>query len=128
MKRIIIPVLAAVFVMHAAAASPATGTAAIRADLEAVERIPALGRMHSWHAVDNKRLIVWASAFDPYLIELSYPVPGLRFAQIIGVTESAGSVHSRFDSVLVEGFKHRIESIYKLSAQDAKAIQADAAR
>ena len=128
MKHAYLAILAAIATTSAASALPASGTTAIRADLESVDRIPALGRMHSWHAVDNDTLIVWASAFDPYLIELSHPNPGLRFAHIIGVTESAGSVHSRFDSVIIEGFRHRIDAIYKLSASDAKAIRSNAAR
>lgn len=128
MKTTVIAILAAITTATASATAPQTEAAAARADLERVERIRALGRMHSWHAIDNDTLIIWASAFDPYLIELAHPHPGLRFAHVIGVTESAGSVHSRFDSVLIEGFRHRIAGIYRLSAQDAKAMQANAAR
>ena len=128
MKTTVLSMLTALLATGASAALPEVATSEIRPALEQVERIPALGRMHSWYAVDNETLIVWVSAFDPYLIELSTPSPHLRFAHVIGVTESAGSVHSRFDSVLIDGFKHRIAAIYRLSAEDARAMRANAAR
>ena len=127
MKQILFAALALVAGTAAANVS-AVGEAAVGVELEQVDHIPALGRMHSWYALDNESLIIWASAFDPYLVRLSHPSPGMRFARTIGVTESVGRVHSRFDSVLVEGFRYRIDGIYKISVEDAKALKAEAAR
>lgn len=128
MNKLCIAAAAALLATGTTQAAPAVGEARIGVELEAVEHFSALGRMHSWYAIDNDTLIVWARAFDPYVIELSQPNPALRFARIIGVTESVGRVHSRFDSVVVDGFRHRIDAIYRLSAEDAKLLKANAAR
>ena len=110
----------------AAPAAPAVEATEIRAaetqSLEPVDHIPALRRLHSWHAVDNESLIVWATAFDPYLVRLDRPSPDLKYARSIGVSEFAGRVHSRFDSIYIAGLNYRISEIYRLSRDDAKAL------
>ena len=110
----------------ARATTEADAATNVRADdapsLEAVDHIPALGRMHSWHAIDRDSLIIWATPFDPYLVRLARPSHDLRFAQTIGVTEFGGRVHSRFDSIYVGGLNYRISEIYRLSREDAKAL------
>ena len=87
-----------------------------------VDRIPALGRIHGWKAVDKDTLIVWATAFQPYLVELMQPSHDLKFVETIGVSEFAGSIHSKFDSVYVRGMKYRIDEIYKLTPEEAEAL------
>ena len=114
--------LAVATLMFAASAHAATE---VRLDgvpsLEPVDHIPALGRIHSWEAVDRESLIIWRSAFDPYLVRLNRPSPELRFAHAIGVTEFGGRIHARFDSVYIDGWKYNISEIYRLSKEDAKA-------
>src|SRR5690606_5655082 len=89
-----------------------------------VESIPAFGRLHSWSVIDDDRLIIWATPFRPYLVELYMPSPDLRFAVSIGVTLFRSRIHARFDSVEVDGFSYPIRRIYELSRNDAEALKA----
>jgi hypothetical protein len=86
------------------------------------------GRMHSWRAIDNDTLIIWTSAHRPYLVELRRPSHDIRFAEYIGVTESAGRVHSRFDSVVVRGLRYPIAEIYRITPEYARTLRATATR
>ena len=113
--------LAVATLVFAAGAQAATERLSDAPSLEPVDHIPALGRIHSWEAVDRDSLIIWRTAFDPYLVRLDRPSPDLKFAHAIGVSEFTGRIHSRFDSIYVGGFKYRISEIYRLSKEDAKA-------
>jgi hypothetical protein len=93
--------------------------------LEQVDSIPNLTRLHSWSAIDDDTLIVWATPFDPYLVKLFMPSPDLRFAQAIGVTSFGSRIYARFDSVKIAGFSYPIRGIYKLSRADAKELSRD---
>ncbi len=88
--------------------------------LEAVDKFHFFGRLDSWRAVDRDTLIVWTTPFKPYLIELRRPATGLRFANYIGVSSTAGTVRARLDSVRVEGLPYSIKSIHPLTKQQAK--------
>lgn len=126
------------FAAAAAHGTPETGTAAAEINLgtapqqaEArlrslvpVESIPAFGRLHSWSVVDDDRLIIWATPFRPYLVELFRPSPELKFAVSIGVTSFGSRIHAKFDSVEVDGFSYPIRRIYEMSRDDAKALKA----
>jgi hypothetical protein len=101
------------------------GRTPLVSSLEQVESIPNLTRLHSWSAVDDDTLIVWATPFDPYLVKLYTPSPDLRFAQAIGVTSFGSRIYARFDSVKVAGFSYPIRGIYKLSRTDAKELAHD---
>ena len=90
------------------------------APAQAVEDFHFFGRLNGWRAVDKDTLIVWTTPFRPYLIELRRPAFGLRFAEVIGVTSTHGTVHAKFDSVRVDGFRYPIKSIYKLTKEQAK--------
>lgn len=128
MKTRALGTLLALAALTFAAAAPATTE--LRTDarigdapsLEPVDHIPALGRMHSWHAIDQSSLIIWATPFKPYLVRLSRPSHDLKFARTIGVTEFGGRVHSRFDSIYVAGLNYQIAEIYRLSRDDAEAL------
>jgi len=122
MKRLLLGLAAAVATAAGAAAAPASRNVTVGVDLEPVEHIPALSRFYSWSAVDDDTLVVWATHARPYLIELAVPSFDLRFADAIAVSEFAGRVHSRFDSVYVRGRRYPIEAIYRLSREDAKSI------
>ncbi len=99
---------------HAQAAAPAIST------LKPVDSIPALTHPDSWSVVDDHSLIIWATPFDPYLVELYGPSPDLKWAQAIGVTSFGSRIYAKFDSVKVRGFSYPIRGIYKLSRADAK--------
>jgi hypothetical protein len=122
MQRILIGIIATLGVTAAAHAAPASRDAPIAVDLEPVRHIPALTHFYSWSAIDNDTLVVWAAHHQPYLIELAFPSHDLRFAEAIAVSEFAGRVHSRFDSVYVRGQRYPIAEIYRLSREDAESI------
>jgi hypothetical protein len=89
-------------------------------ELEQIDSFPMLTRPHSWTAVDEDTVIVWATAFRPYLVELAFPSHDLRFVDVIGVTSVGSRVYAKFDSVKVRGFRYPIDSIYKLTREEAK--------
>lgn len=122
MKATLLGTLAAIGLIGVANAAPEVQQQNAAPAYERVDSIVALRPLHSWKAIDNDTLIVWATPFKPYLVELKWPSPDLRFAQTIGVTEYAGRVHSRFDSVYVRGFKYQIGEIYKLTREEAKSL------
>ncbi len=112
--------LAAAGTAGAAEAATAQGALPAVSTLKAVDSIPALTHLDSWSVVDDHSLIVWATPFDPYLVELYGPSPDLRWAKAIGVTSFGSRIYAKFDSVKVRGFSYPIRGIYKLSRADAK--------
>jgi hypothetical protein len=89
---------------------------------EQVDSIPMLTRPHSWQVIDDDTVIVWATAFDPYLVELAFKSPDLKFAQVIGLTQFGSRVYARFDAVKVGGFRYPIDSIYKMTREEARSL------
>ena len=65
-----------------ASAAVQAGNTAVPA-YEEVDSIPMLRRPHSWSVIDDDTVIVWATPFDPYLVELAFRSPELKFAQAI---------------------------------------------
>jgi Family of unknown function (DUF6491) len=96
------------------------GSTVVKSGLQPVESIPMLTRPWSWQPVDNRTVILWATPFRPYLVELAFPVHDLRFAQILGVTSFGDRVYARFDAVRVRGFRYPIDHIYKMTSEEAK--------
>lgn len=86
-----------------------------------VERIFLPG-LHSWKAVSRQSLILWTSPSRPYLLQLRGPVIGLRFAQYVGIKSTGSSLHARFDSIIVDGFRYPIATITPLTKGQAKAL------
>ena len=85
-------------------------------------RLSSLNRVHSWKAVSRNEIVLSISPFKSYLVTLSTPFNGLRFAQAIGVTTMAGRI-SRFDAILVEGRRLPIESIIEIDRETAKSMR-----
>jgi hypothetical protein len=102
------------------AAAPAAN-APVRA-FEQVDSIPMLTHPHSWQVVDDDTVIVWATAFDPYLVELAFKSHDLKFAQVIGITQFGSRIYARFDAVKVDGFRYPIDSIYKMTREEARSL------
>jgi hypothetical protein len=92
------------------------------AGFEAVDSFTAFRGFHSFTVLDDRTLIVWATAFKPYLVELKFPSHDLRWAHAIGVTQFGSRVHAGFDSVQVRGFRYPIDGIYKLTREEAKEL------
>jgi hypothetical protein len=89
---------------------------------ERVDSIPMLTRPHSWQVIDDDTVIVWATAFDPYLVELAFKSYDLKFAQVIGITQFGSRVYAKFDAVNVGGFRYPIDSIYKMTREEARNL------
>jgi hypothetical protein len=107
----------------AAAVSPTTVTIdAEDLGLEQVESIPMLTRPYSWHAIDDDTVIVWATRRDPYLVELAFESHDLRFSQVIGITQFGSRIYAKFDAVTVRGFRYPIDSIYKMTREEARSL------
>jgi hypothetical protein len=96
------------------------GRAQIAPDAERVESFTILTRPHSWTMVDDDTVIVWATAFKPYLLELAFPSHDLRWAHTIGVTSVGSRVYAKFDAVRVGGFRYPIDAIYELTRDEAR--------
>lgn len=88
--------------------------------LEQVASFSLLARPHSWLAVDEDTVIVWAAPSRPYLVELAFPSYDLDFAHVIGVTSIGNRVYAKFDSVRIGSFDYPIDSIYKMTREEAK--------
>jgi hypothetical protein len=89
---------------------------------EQVDSIPMLTRPHSWQVIDDDTVIVWATAFDPYLVELAFKSHDLKFAEVIGITQVGSRVYAKFDAVRVGGFRYPIDSIYKMTREEARNL------
>lgn len=83
--------------------------------------VGSFGRINSWRPVSRDELIVWASPSRPYLIKIWRPTSSLRFAHAIGITSTAGRV-TRFDKVIVDGWRYPIESIVAIDRDTAKSM------
>lgn len=92
------------------------------AAFEQVDSIPMLTRPHSWQAVDEDTVIVWATPFAPYLVELAFKSHELKFAHVIGITQFGSRVYAKFDAVKVGGFRYPIDSIYKMTREEARNL------
>ena len=92
------------------------------AAFEQVDSIPMLTRPHSWQVIDDDTVVVWATAFDPYLVELAFKSHDLQFTEVIGITQVGSRVYAKFDAVKVGGFRYPIDSIYKITREEAREL------
>ena len=130
MNRSIVRTLAAVGLAASLTAGSAASFAATteteidasRPVYEQVDSILMLTRPHSWSVVDDQTVVVWATPFDPYLIKLKFKSYDLKFAQVIGLTQFGSRVYAKFDAVRVDGFRYPIDSIYKMSREEARDL------
>jgi hypothetical protein len=104
------------------AAATSQARSAEQPPFEQVDSITMMRGPHSWQVVDDDTVIVWATAFDPYLVELAFRSPDLRFAQAIGITQVGSRVYAKFDAVTVGGFRYPIDSIYKMTREEARNL------
>jgi hypothetical protein len=104
------------------AAVDSTARDAATPAFEQVDSIPMLTRPHSWQVIDEDTVVVWATAFDPYLVELAFKSHELKFAHVIGITQFGSRVYAKFDAVKVGGFRYPIDSIYKMTRTEAREL------
>jgi hypothetical protein len=101
----------------------AEGSAADQAPAyEPVDSFVIFTRPYSWQPVDDHTVVLWTTAFTPYLVELAFPSHDMKFVQAIGVTSSGSRVYAKFDSLQIRGFRYPINNIYKLSRGEAKNL------
>lgn len=122
MRTLLIASVALFLGASAAHAREAAVSADTLAGFEAVDSFTAFRGFHSFTVLDDRTLIVWATAFKPYLVELKFPSHDLKWAHAIGVTQFGSRVHAGFDSVRVRGFRYPIDGIYKLSREEAREL------
>ena len=129
MKTSIVRTLAALGLAASLTAGSTASLAATETQIDAsrpvyeqVDSIPMLTRPHSWQVVDDDTVVVWATPFDPYLVKLKFKSYDLRFAQVIGITQFGSRVYAKFDAVKVGGFRYPIDSIYKMSRDEARDL------
>ena len=72
--------------------------------------------------IDEDTVVVWATPFDPYLVELAFKSPDLKFTQVIGITQFGSRIYAKFDAVKVAGFRYPIDSIYKITREEARNL------
>ena len=70
---------------------------------EPVDSFRYFGRISGWTPLGDTALALWTRPSEVYLLELSGRCSDLEFANAITVTHQSGSVHARFDDVLVLG-------------------------
>lgn len=70
---------------------------------EPIDQFTWLSHFDSWQPVGRYDLVVFTNPSDAYLIKVFPPCANLQFANRIGVTSTADTVSSRFDSVIVRG-------------------------
>jgi hypothetical protein len=109
-------------VAGAAARNEAPRTALQAPVGEPVDSFPILTHLHDWQAIDDKHVIVWATPWQPYLLQLKYPSHDLPFVQRIGVTSLGDRVYARFDSLREAGFRYPIDNIYKMTKEEAREL------
>ena len=89
---------------------------------EQVDSFVMFRRPYSWQPVDDKTVILWATPFDAYLVELAFPSHDMKFVQGIGVSSTGSRVYAKFDAVTIRGFRYPINSIFKLSREEARNL------
>jgi len=76
-----------------------------------VDHITLLGRSDNWQSVSPTQLMLWVNVNDAYLITVSPPCDNLQFANRIAVTQTANTISSRFDAVLIKHWRCQITEI-----------------
>lgn len=66
-----------------------------------VDRFQYFGRIDGWTPLGDSALALWTRPNQAYLLELQGRCPDLDFARAITVSNQMGTVHRRFDKVVV---------------------------
>jgi hypothetical protein len=80
-------------------------------------------RMHRWQGLGPDAVAVWTRLNEVYLIRVEQPCFGLEFARSIALTSSVSRVSRRFDSVLFENQRCRIEEIRPIDNERLRLMQ-----
>ena len=88
-----------------------------------VDSFTWLGRFYDWQTLGDKQLVVFTTPSDAYLLTVQSPCNQLPFAQTVGVTATAGTVHARLDSLTVQGWHCPIAQIRPVDYARMRAEQ-----
>jgi hypothetical protein len=80
-------------------------------------------RMHRWQGLGPDTVAVWTRMNQLYLVRVEQPCFGLEFARSIALTSSVGRVSRRFDAVLFEDQRCRIEEIRPVDHDRLRLMQ-----
>ncbi len=96
---------------------------------EPVRDFAYFGQLNGWTPLGDRALAVWTRPSQAYLLELYGPCNDLDYAPAISLSNQAGRVSARFDSVRVLGgggsirIPCRIESIRPLEVKALRQAQ-----
>ena len=76
-----------------------------------VDHITYLGHYDNWQSVSPYQIVLWTGINDAYLITVRPPCENLQFANRIGIAQTANTISSRFDAILVKGWRCQIGEI-----------------
>jgi hypothetical protein len=89
---------------------------------EQVDSFVMWNHPYSWSPVDDRSVVLWPTPFEAYLVRIAYPSHDIRYVQHIGVTQSTARVYAKFDALQIRGFRYPIDSIYKLTREEARNL------
>jgi hypothetical protein len=76
-----------------------------------VDHITLLNHYDNWQSVSKYQVVLFANVNDAWLITVSPPCENLQFAQRIGITQTASTIYTRFDAILVKHWRCQITEI-----------------
>jgi hypothetical protein len=114
-----------------ASVGPRERIAARLAEVEAHAAAPVdsfrLWRLDRWESLGRTRLLVWTRPNEAWLLTVDEPCNDLEYAHGLSLTSSVGQVKRRFDSVVLERQRCRINEIRPVDGRALKiASRADA--
>jgi len=130
-NKLISVAAAALLTLGALSASNASARAASNENGGAADQTPAYEQVesfvmwnhpYSWSPIDDQTVVLWPTPFEAYLVRIAYPSHDMRYVQHIGVTQSTSRVYAKFDALQIRGFRYPIDSIYKLTREEARNL------
>jgi hypothetical protein len=76
-----------------------------------IDHFTYLAHYDSWRALARTQLVVWTNMNDAYLLTVREPCINLPFTQRIGLSNTAGTVNTGLDFVLVDHDRCQITQI-----------------
>ena len=76
-----------------------------------VDHITLLNSSDNWQPISKYQVVLFANVHDAWLITVSPPCENLQFAQRIGITQTANTIYTKCDAVLVKHWRCQITEI-----------------
>lgn len=77
-------------------------------------------QMQSWEPLGPLQLLVWTRINEAWLLRVQKPCSGFEFAHTIALSSTHNRVHRRFDAVLFDRQRCRIEEIRPVDGRALK--------